>query len=236
MSFDGLFTRAMVNELSQTINGGRINKIHQPSKNEIIITVRANGRNHKLLLSVHPSYARVQLTNEPYENPTEPPMFCMLLRKHLEGFILENIYQEGLDRIIVFDIKGRNEIGDVSYKQLIVEIMGRHSNIILIDKASNTILDSIKHVSFAVNTHRAVLPGYKYIAPPEQNKFDPFLADEQEILKRLDFNAGKLDKQLVDQFSGISPLLAKEIVFQSGMANRITLPKTFLTYMEKIKK
>jgi predicted ribosome quality control (RQC) complex YloA/Tae2 family protein len=236
MSFDGLFTRAMIHELSQTIKGGRINKIHQPSKNEIIVTIRANGSNHKLLLSVHPSYARVQLTNESYDNPSEPPMFCMLLRKHLEGYILENIHQAGLDRIIVFDVKGRNEIGDVSYKQLIVEIMGRHSNIILIDKETNTILDSIKHVSFAVNTHRAVLPGYEYIAPPEQNKFDPFQADEEEILKRLDFNAGKLDKQLVEQFLGISPLFAKEIVFQAGLANRMTLPKTFLTYMEKIKK
>ncbi|EIJ81558.1 Fibronectin-binding A domain protein [Bacillus methanolicus PB1] len=235
MAFDGLFTRAIVYELSQKINGGRINKIHQPSKNEIILTVRANGSNHKLLLAVHPSYARVQLTNESFENPAEPPMFCMLLRKHLEGFILENIYQEGLDRIIVFNVKGRDEIGDVSYKQLIVEIMGRHSNIILIDKATKTIIDSIKHVSFAVNTHRAVLPGYEYIAPPEQNKFHPFLADEQEILKRLDFNAGKLDKQLVEHFSGISPLFAKEMIFQSGMANRITLPKTFLAYMEKIK-
>ena len=140
--------------------------------------MRANGKNHKLLLSAHPSHARVQITNEGYENPSQPPMFCMLLRKHLEGYILEDISQSGLDRMIIFDIKGRNEIGDPSHKQLIVEIMGRHSNIILIDKTRNMILDSIKHVSLAVNTYRSVLPGQEYILPPEQHKANPFEADE----------------------------------------------------------
>ncbi|PLR77577.1 hypothetical protein CU633_09215 [Bacillus sp. V3-13] len=235
MSFDGLFTGAMKNELVSSLKGGRINKIHQPFKNEIVLVIRANGQNHKLLLSVHPSYARVQLTNEDYENPSEPPMFCMLLRKHLEGFILEDIEQAGLDRIIVFDVKGRNEIGDITYKRLIVEIMGRHSNIILIDKAKNMILDSIKHVSFAVNSYRAVLPGQEYVSPPEQNKYNPFEADEQEVLRRIDFNAGKLDRQLVEQFAGVSPLFAKEVVHQAGIANRSTLPKTFVEMIEKIK-
>ena len=147
MAFDGLFTKAMCEELTHTINGGRINKIHQPYPNEIIMIIRANGKNHKLLLSAHPSYSRAQLTEEAYENPQDPPMFCMLLRKLLVGAIIENIYQKDLDRIIIFDIKGRNEIGDISYKKLIVEIMGRHSNIILVNNENNTILDSIKHVS-----------------------------------------------------------------------------------------
>lgn len=102
MSFDGLFTRAMTEEFSSNLKGGRINKIHQPYKNEMVLVIRANGKNHKLLLSVHPSYARAQLTEEQYENPSDPPMFCMLLRKHLEGHIIENIYQVGLDRIIIF--------------------------------------------------------------------------------------------------------------------------------------
>jgi predicted ribosome quality control (RQC) complex YloA/Tae2 family protein len=234
MSFDGLFTKAMTEELSSLLQGGRINKIHQPYKNEIVLIIRANGHNHKLLLSAHPSYARVQLTNEPYENPSEAPMFCMLLRKHLEGFILEDIHQQGLDRMIIFEVKGRNEIGDVSYKQLIVEIMGRHSNIILVDKERNLILDSIKHVTFAVNTHRAIMPGQEYILPPAQHKFDPFKADVDEIVKRIDFNSGRLDKQLVDQFAGISPLFAKETVFHAGIANRLTLPKSFLELIQRV--
>ena len=96
MSFDGLFTRAMTKELVDTLKGGRINKVHQPYKHEIILVVRANGKNHKLLLSAHPNHARAQITNEGYDNPPEPPMFCMLLRKHLEGYILEDIHQSGL--------------------------------------------------------------------------------------------------------------------------------------------
>lgn len=235
MSFDGLFTRAMTEELSTQLKGGRINKIHQPFKNEIVLIIRANGKNHRLLLSTHPSYARVQLTNETYDNPNEPPMFCMLLRKHLEGYILEEINQVGLDRIIIFDVKGRNELGDISNKQLIVEIMGKHSNIILIDKSRNIILDSIKHVSFAVNSHRAILPGQEYTFPPEQHKANPFEVDETEILRKLDFNSGKLDKQLVEHFAGISPLLAKEILFQAGLANRVTLPKAFLSFLDQIR-
>lgn len=236
MSFDGLFTRAMTTEISQHLKGGRINKVQQPFSNEIVLIVRANGKNQKLLLSVHPSYARVQLTEETYENPKEPPMFCMLLRKHLEGYFIENIYQIENDRIIVLEIKGRNEIGDISYKKLMIEIMGRHSNLILVDQEKNTILDSIKHVSYAVNSHRAILPGYEYKAPPEQNKQNPLTASEEDILKALDFNSGKMDKQLVQQFSGISPLLAKEILHNAGIANRVTLPKAFSETMDQIKK
>lgn len=234
MSFDGLFTKAMVDELTRSLKGGRINKVQQPYKNEVILTIRAGGVNQKLLLSAHPSYARVQLTNEAYDNPSQPPMFCMLLRKHIEGYILEDLYQVETDRMIIFEIKGRNEIGDISYKQLIVEIMGRHSNIILVDKTRNLILDSVKHVSFAVNSYRAILPGQPYIFPPEQNKVNPFHANEEEVLKKIDFNSGKLDRQLVEQFAGTSPLFAKEVIFQSGLANRLTVPKTFVNMIKKV--
>ncbi|MBM7586774.1 putative ribosome quality control (RQC) complex YloA/Tae2 family protein [Bacillus pakistanensis] len=235
MSFDGLFTRAMSQELSDSIESGRINKIHQPYKNEIIFIVRANGKNHKLLLSAHPSYSRVQLTEETYENPTVPPMFCMLLRKHLEGYIIESISQVGLDRIIIFDIKGRNEIGDTSYKKLIVEIMGRHSNIILVDTERNMILDSIKHISPSVNSHRTVLPGHEYVMPPYQNKKNPFESTHDDILRSIDFNSGKIDKQIVDSFAGISPLFAKEVVFKAGLANQRSLPSAFLSLVDKVK-
>ncbi|NWQ43882.1 fibronectin/fibrinogen-binding protein [Bacillus sp. EB106-08-02-XG196] len=235
MSFDGLFTKAMVDELARTLKGGRINKVHQPYKNEVILTIRANGVNQKLLFSAHPSYARIQLTNEAYENPSEPPMFCMLLRKHIEGYILEDVYQVENDRMIIFEIKGRNEIGDVSYKQLIIEIMGRHSNIVLVDKTRNIILDSVKHVSFAVNSHRAILPGHPYIYPPEQNKQNPFLAVEDDVLRKIDFNSGKIDRQLVEHFAGTSPLFAREVIFQSGIANRTTVPKTFIQMIDTIK-
>lgn len=235
MTFDGIFTHAIVDELKSTLENGRISKIYQPYKNELILQVRANGKNYKLLLSAHPSYSRVHVTNESYDNPNEPPMFCMLLRKHLDGSIIEQISQVDLDRIIVFDIKGRNELGDVSYKQLIIEIMGRHSNIILVDSEKQIILDSIKHISPAVNRHRTVLPGYTYVSPPAQEKTDPFLVDEEGFVRKLDFNAGKLDQQIVSKFSGISPLFAKEAVFRAGIANRRSLPASFISLIDIVK-
>ncbi|ANB60113.1 Rqc2 family fibronectin-binding protein [Anoxybacteroides amylolyticum] len=235
MSFDGVFTYAMTKELKAALEGGRITKIYQPFPHELVLYIRACGQNHKLLLSAHPSYARVHLTNETYDNPTEPPMFCMLLRKHLEGSIIESIHQVDFDRIIVIETKARNEIGDISVKQLIVEMMGRHSNIILIDKQTNTIIDSIKHLSPAVNRYRTVLPGYQYVAPPSHGKVNPLLATEETVLTTIDFHAGKLSDQLVASFAGISPLLAKEVVFRAGLANRATLPKSFIAMMEEVR-
>ncbi|MBL5766637.1 NFACT family protein [Heyndrickxia sporothermodurans] len=234
MSFDGLLTRAMTKELAEILVGGRINKIHQPYQNEIIIVIRANGKNHKLLISAHPSYARIQLTNEQHENPQDPSMFCMLLRKHLEGYFIENIYQAGLDRVMIFEIKGRNEIGDISYKQLFVEIMGRHSNVILVDKEKNMIIDSIKHVPSFINSYRTILPGEEYVFPPKQDKTNPLHLTEDEIVRKLDFNSGKMDKQLVENFSGLSPLLAKEIVHRAGLVNRTTIPKAMMDVMKDI--
>ncbi|NNU92147.1 fibronectin/fibrinogen-binding protein [Geobacillus sp. NFOSA3] len=235
MAFDGVFTYAMTKELQQALEGGRITKIHQPFAHELVLQIRSYGRNYKLLLSAHPSYARVHLTNETYDNPAEPPMFCMLLRKHLEGSIIEAIRQVDFDRIITIETKGRNEIGDIHTRQLIIEIMGRHSNIILIDKDTNTIIDSIKHLSPAVNRYRTVLPGHEYIAPPSHGKINPLEATEETVLKKIDFHAGKLAEQLVAAFSGISPLLAKEIVFRAGLANRATLPKSFISLMDEVR-
>ncbi|MGE6753172.1 Rqc2 family fibronectin-binding protein [Rossellomorea sp. NPDC071047] len=235
MSFDGLFTRSMTKELNENLLNGRINKIHQPYKNEIIMIIRANGKNHKVLLSAHPSYSRVQITKENYENPSVPPMFCMLLRKHLEGYIVEGIKQVELDRMIIIEVKGRNEIGDISYKQLIIEVMGRHSNIILVDKERNMILDSIKHISPSMNTHRTVLPGHPYVLPPQQDKNNPLIATSEDVLRALDFNSGKLDKQIVQAFAGISPLYAKEVVHRAGIGNQSTISESFLKLIQYAK-
>ncbi|MGY3713978.1 Rqc2 family fibronectin-binding protein [Sutcliffiella cohnii] len=234
MSFDGIFTHKMTQELKNNLESGRISKVYQPYKQELVFTIRANGKNHKLLLSAHPSYARVHLTEEVYDNPSEPPMFCMLLRKHLEGSIITSIQQVDMDRIIVFEMKTRNEIGDISYKQLIIEIMGRHSNIIFVDKEKNMILDSIKHISMAFNRHRSIAPGQAYVLPPQQEKINPFEADEEIVQTKIDYFAGKLDKQLVSIFAGVSPILAREAVHRAGLANRETLPKAFVQLMKEI--
>ncbi|AJD90941.1 hypothetical protein JMA_16240 [Jeotgalibacillus malaysiensis] len=235
MSFDGLFTRAITKELTDQLDGGRISRIHQPYQNELIMVIRAQGKNHKLLLSAHPSYSRIQLTEEQYDNPSEPPMFCMLLRKHLEGAIIESITQKDMERIIVFEVKGRNEIGDVSYKQLIVEIMGRHSNIILVDKERSMILDSIKHLNPSVNRARTILPGADFEWPPEQNKLDPFEVNEDLFMRTMDWNSGKLDKQLVQHFAGFSPLFAKEVIERAGLPEKKRVYEAFSKLLERMK-
>ena len=235
MSFDGIVTRAITNELNQSIKNGRITKIYQPYENELLFHIRKQRQNHKVLISAHPTYARIHLTKEQYENPTEPPMFCMLLRKHLEGSVIERIEQVDLERMILIEFQSKNEIGDLSYKQLIIEIMGRHSNIILVDKEKNTILDSIKHLSPAVNRYRTVMPGQKYIAPPTQGKISPLHLNKEDFLKKIDFNAGKIDRQMVNQFMGISPLFAKEVLERSGLPNEKTLPEAFLSLIKKVK-
>jgi predicted ribosome quality control (RQC) complex YloA/Tae2 family protein len=235
MAFDGLFARAMAKELDDALTGGRVHKIYQPYKHELILTIRNKGENKKLLLSAHPSYARVQMTEEPTVNPDEPPMFCMMLRKHLERAIVQRIYQPQLERIIILELKGKDEIGDESVKQLIIEIMGRHSNIILVHKESRKIIDSIKHIPSSLNSYRTVLPGGTYIDPPQQQKEDPLAANPSDILQNIDFNSGKIDRQIVERFAGISPVAAKEMVFQAGLANSKTLPPAFIHIMEKLK-
>lgn len=154
MTFDGLMTHAVVNELNTTLADGKITKIQQPYANEVILTIRANRKTYPLLLSAHPSYARVQVTRVPYTNPATPPNFAMTLRKYLDGAILEQIEQVESDRILRLTFKSRNELGDMQKLCLIVELMGRHSNVILINLETQKILDLIRHVGVSQNRFR----------------------------------------------------------------------------------
>lgn len=234
MSFDGIFTYGMTNELQETLTGGRISKIHQPYKHELIFHIRSKGKNHKLLLSAHPSYARVQLTEHHDDNPSEPPMFCMLLRKHLEGGFIERFEQIGLDRVIVLHVRSRNEIGDEQTRKLYIEIMGRHSNLILVEDETEQIIDGLKHLSPSVNSYRTVLPGHQYLLPPAQQKLNPFDVTKEDMLKHLRFQEGKIANQIVDTFFGVSPLFAKEAVHRAGLANQETIPSTLLEMFQLI--
>ncbi|WP_000863291.1 NFACT family protein, partial [Bacillus thuringiensis] len=235
MAFDGLFTRAITHEIGNSLYTGRISKIYQPSKYEILLHIRANGKNQKLILSSHPTYARLHLTNQNYDSPAIPPMFCMLLRKHLEGGFIEKIEQIDLERIIQITVRSRNEIGDESLKTLVIEIMGRHSNIILVDTKTNVILDSLKHISLAVNRHRTVYAGAEYIAPPAQHKINPLqIETNDEFIRPLDFLSGNMDKQLVGTFTGISPLFAKEVVKKAGMVNEKALADAFFSIQKPL--
>ncbi|NSL51239.1 Rqc2 family fibronectin-binding protein [Calidifontibacillus erzurumensis] len=235
MTFDGIVTKAVTEELIDILEHGRITKIYQPYKYDLILNVRSRSKNHQLLISANPSYARIHITKETYENPKEPPMFCMLLRKHLEGSIIEKIEQDTFERVIKFYIRTKNEIGDVSLKLLIVEIMGKHSNIMLVDHEKNMIIDSIKHVSSAVNRHRTILPGFEYVAPPKQMKLNPLAITEETLLQKLNFNQGKIAQQMVEQIAGISNLFANEVVHRAGLCNRATIPKAFFSMIEPIK-
>jgi len=217
MALDGLVVRAIVQQL-QSVVGGRINKIHTPSTNDVLLQIRARNGNVRLLLSANPTYPRVHVTQENFPNPADAPIFCMLLRKYCEGGTIEAVEQIGNERIIRLHIKHRDNLGDIGFKIIHVEIMGRHSNIILLDATNELIVDSIHHVTPAISSHRIVLPGSTFIAPPDQHKLDPFEISVAAFCQHMTENkhAGNVEEQIVQLFSGISPLVAKEIVYRAG--------------------
>lgn len=235
MAFDGIVIRAIVRELSDLLTKGRINKIYQPNPRDLVFQIRSGGKNHKLLMSANPTYPRIYLTGGSFTNPAEPPMFCMLLRKHCEGAIIEGIRQEGMERIITIETVKRDELGDEQKKQLIIEIMGRHSNIILVDEKTGTIIDGIQHVTPAISSYRVVLPGRPYLPPPPQNKINPLEGDRETFIKLLNLNEGKIEKQLVAKFTGLSPQIGKEIVYRAGLPTRENLWNAFQQVVNPIK-
>lgn len=235
MSFDGIVTRAITHELSEKLTNGRVSKVYQPFETDLLLSIRANRKNYQLYISTSASFARIHLTNKRYSNPKQPPMFCMLVRKHIEGSIIKKIEQIELDRIVHIELEARNELGDLTSKKLIIEIMGRHSNIILVDTESNVIIDSIKHLPPSLNSYRTVLPGRNYIAPPNQMKTNPLTAERETVLKKVDFNRGKVHEQLVASFAGLSPILSKEIIHRTGLVTKESLPQTFLKTMALFK-
>lgn len=223
MAFDGLFTHAMTNELQRLVTG-RIAKIHQPNAQEILMHIRAGGKNYKLLFSIHSAYARVQLTNQTIDNPAEPPMFCTLLRKHLEGGVIEKIVQEDADRIITLHIQATNEIGDRVKRIVSAEIMGRHSNILLIDCDTSKIIDSLKHLPPAVNSYRTVMPGAMYVAPPAQQKENPFTSTTIA-----DFFAQPREaKEIQQHFAGFSTVHAKEVLHRIADGHAVAAFEQFI--------
>ena len=214
MSFDGVFTHKMVAELSEQLVGGRLSKIHQPYENEVVLVIRSKGKNNKLLLSAHPSYARVQITDIAYANPETPPTFVMMLRKFLEGAILESIHQIENDRVIHFTFTKRDELGDLQNIVLIVELMGRHSTIVLINKETGKILDAIKHIGLSQNTYRSLLPGVAYVEPPKQSGANPFLVSKEALFSTLSTAPELTAKYLQQQFQGLGKDTAEELIFR----------------------
>lgn len=236
MALDGITIANIVYELKQTVLEGRIYKIAQPENDELLLTIKNRDGQQRLLISAGASLPFIYLTKNNKQSPLTAPNFCMLLRKHIQNGRIISISQPGLERVIRFDIEHLNEMGDLCKKILVVEIMGKHSNIIFLDDNS-TIIDSIKHISSMISSVREVLPGKDYFIPSTQNKYDPlaFIAPLQPdgtesralFISQLKDKSIPLSKALYTTFTGISPVIADEICYRAGID--FTLPANTLS-------
>ena len=210
MSFDGFFLHHMTEELRRELLGGRIQKINQPFEQELVLQIRSNRKSHKLLLSAHSVFGRVQLTETTFENPAVPNTFIMVMRKYLQGAVIEAIQQVENDRILEISVSNKNEIGDSVAVTLVIEIMGKHSNIILLDKASSKIIEAIKHVGFSQNSYRTILPGSTYVAPPQNGSLNPFTVGDEKLFQILQTEDLE-PKRLQQMFQGLGRDTATEL-------------------------
>ena len=210
MSFDGFFLHHMVEELRRELVNGRIQKINQPFEQELVLQIRSNRQSHRLLLSAHPVFGRIQLTQTTFENPAQPSTFIMVLRKYLQGALIESIEQVENDRIVEMTVSNKNEIGDHIQATLIIEIMGKHSNILLVDKSSHKILEVIKHIGFSQNSYRTLLPGSTYIAPPSTESLNPFTIKDEKLFEILQTQETRA-KNLQNLFQGLGRDTANEL-------------------------
>jgi predicted ribosome quality control (RQC) complex YloA/Tae2 family protein len=216
MPFDGLVINSIASELKEILLTKKIEKIYQPENDEILIKFR--NVSNKLLVSVNSSFPHISLTDVQKKNPLNPPMFCMLLRKHLHGGKIVDIHQVDFERILVISIESYDELGNISIKKLIIEIMGKHSNIILIEGSSSNVIDSIKRIPSNISRQRQLLPGLKYEYPPSQDKVNVFAIDYEDFVSKLNSVSSdtKVFKALYKSFQGISPVIAKEICFNAN--------------------
>lgn len=219
MALDGLVIHCIVNELNKKLLGGKIDKVYQPENDEVVLHIRNNKENFKLVLSCSASNPRVYLANNyKKENPINAPMFCMLFRKYIQGGNIVNISQIGFERIIKISVESFDELKEKTTKDIIIEIMGRHSNIILTHSLDNKIIDSAKRIPPSVSRVRQILPGQTYVLPPKQDKLNPI--DEVSLNLFVDtltsFN-GPIFKAIYSKFLGVSPVIAKEICFRANI-------------------
>lgn len=216
MALDGIFLRKVRNELSSQAVGMRVDRVNQPTKDEIVLNLRGRSFNKKLLFCVRADSARVHFTEHNIDNPPVPPMFCMLLRKHLQGALVKEVRQLETDRIIFVDFDATNEIGDRVELTLCIEIMGKHSNLILI--SGDTIIDSIKRVDFTTSSFRQVLPGLEYKLPPEQDKLCIEEVETNEIVERiLSYKDKYLSTAVMNVIQGVSPIVGREIASKTAL-------------------
>lgn len=216
MAFDGITIAAMVRELNNNLAGGRINKIAQPEGDELMITARGTEGQKRLLLSASASLPLIYFTEKNKISPLTAPNFCMLLRKHIGSARIAGIRQPGLERVVEFDLEHLNELGDPCKKMLILELMGKHSNLIFCDD-KNMILDSIKHVSSHMSSVREVLPGREYFITKTQDKWDPLTITQEEFLEKVCKKPVSAAKALYSSLTGLSPVIAEELCYRASV-------------------
>ena len=214
MAFDTIAAACIAKELNEKLTGAKVEKIYQPEKDELSVNLKTFTDNYRLTISASPTNPRVHFSKEAKQNPQNPPMFCMLMRKHITSGKVVKVYSVKNDRIIIIDIETYNDFGDLTIKHIILEMMGRYSNIILTSE-DNTIIDSIKHIDFTMSEERQILPGMVYSFPPLQKK-TPILSED---MKKITLDKGekniRADKILLSQIGGISPLTAREITYRA---------------------
>lgn len=216
MAFDGITVANIVKELNETIKGGRLSKIAQPEADELLLTIKGINGQYRLVMSANPSLPLIYLTDSNKPSPMTAPGFCMLLRKHIANGRIVSISQPGLERIVVFDIEHLNEMGDLCHKKLIIELMGKHSNIIFC-KDDDTIIDSIKHISGLVSSVREVLPGKTYFIPKTTEKIELEDTDFGTFKKEIVSKPMSLYKAIYSTFTGVSPIIANELCFRAKL-------------------
>ncbi len=245
MAFDGITIAAMVKELNTSLQGGRINKIAQPESDELLITARGQDGQKRLLLSASPSLPLLYFTSKNRISPLTAPNFCMLLRKHIGSARITDITQPGMERVVQFHLEHLNELGDVCHKVLIMELMGKHSNLIFCDD-KGMILDSIKHVSSNMSSVREVLPGREYFIPQTQDKQNPLTITEEEFMSTICQKPLPAAKAIYSSLTGISPVMAQEICFRASIDGNDSMQSlnetacthlyhTFTRIMEQVK-
>ena len=217
MPLDALCLTAVAGEVRAAVQGGKIDKIYQPTRDEVVLYIRGPAGNVRLLLSANPGHPRAHLTERNRENPEQPPMFCMLLRKHLQGARILELNQPPLERILDFKLETLDELGDRVERRLVLEAMGRSANLLLLD-GEGRIVDCTRRVDGDIaRGQRQLLPGLFYRQPPTVDKLNPFTLEPEELRLVLDNPLGKAwDKLLLDSFTGLSPLVARELAFRAG--------------------
>ena len=227
MPLDAVALGAIAHELECQLVGAKIEKIHQPERDELLLVVKGNSGTKKLVISASSANARIHLIDESKENPATPPMFCMLLRKHLTGGRIQSIQRLDFERVVDIEILCRNELGDLITRHLLCEIMGRNSNIIFVDE-NKRIIDSIKHIDLTVSSLRNILPGLIYMMPPDNNRLNPLNSKEEDYYNLLK-NAPEgreISRAITDGVMGISPLLAAECVYRVCKAGKLVIGET----------